>query len=425
MDQHLTRAQLLIAQSRYEQAAAELRRQLADEPDNALVHALLALCLIERKKYDEATAAAGQAVHLAPDVAFTHYALAKVLYHRNRLNEAREAVTEAISLENQDADYFALLAAIHFDQSRWADALAAADQGLSCDPDHSGCANLRAMSQVKLGRKDQAGATIEAALARDPEDALTHANQGWVLLEKREPLKAAEHFREALRLDPELEWAREGIIEAIKARNPIYRLMLRYFLWMARLPPRTQWLVIIGVFIVARVARSIARNNPDLAPYVIPLLVLYVVFAFMTWLAQPLFDLLLLFNRFGRHALSPERFTASIWLAGCLLCTLAGAALAWITLNPGGLVAALVCAMLAIPLSAVWRCEPGWCRNSMAVYTAALAGVGLFAALPFFLSDELADLVIEASMYALVAFLLGAIAAPWVANLLIHLHPKY
>ncbi|MEX2118149.1 MAG: tetratricopeptide repeat protein [Pirellulales bacterium] len=425
MDKHLTRAQLLIARSRYEQAAAELRRQLADEPDNPLVHALLALCLVEQKKYDDATAEARQAIHLAPDVPFTHYALAEVLYSRNRMQQALQAITEAIALDNEDADYFGLLAAIHFDQSRWADALAAAEQGLSCDPDHSGCANLRAMAQVKLGRKDQAGATIDAALARDPEDALTHANQGWLLLEKREPLKAAEHFREALRLDPEAEWAREGIIEAIKARNPIYRLMLRYFLWMARLPPRTQWLVIIGVFIVARVARSIARNNPDLAPYVIPLLVLYVVFAFMTWLAQPLFDVLLLFNRFGRHALPPERFTASIWIAGCLLCTLAGAAMAWATLNPGGLVVALVCAMLAIPLSAVWRCEPGWPRKSMAVYTIVLAGVGLFAALSFFLPDELASLMIGASIYALLAFLLGAIAAPWVSNVLIHLRSRY
>ncbi len=66
------------------------------------------------------------------------------------------------------------------------------------------------MALVKLGRKAEAGADDRAALLRDPENALTHANQGWALLEQGDHGKALEHFREALRIDPEIEWARAG-----------------------------------------------------------------------------------------------------------------------------------------------------------------------------------------------------------------------
>ena len=39
-----------------------------------------------------------------------------------------------------------------------------------------------------------------AALARRPDDPMTHANQGWALLHEGKPYPAMEHFREALRL---------------------------------------------------------------------------------------------------------------------------------------------------------------------------------------------------------------------------------
>jgi tetratricopeptide (TPR) repeat protein len=77
-----------------------------------------------------------------------------------------------------------LLAAIRFDQRRWQDALTAAEQGLQNNSGHVGCTNLRAMALVKLGRRQEAGASIDVALAKNPENAITQANQGWTLLEK-------------------------------------------------------------------------------------------------------------------------------------------------------------------------------------------------------------------------------------------------
>src|SRR5262245_42168921 len=227
MPPHFERAWLLFQQSRYDLAEAELAQVLAADPDDAAAHALRALCLNHRNKHVEATEAAERAIALAPGMALAHYALAMALLSRERLADAEKAAAMAIECEPENANHFSLLSLIRFNRRDWTGALEAADQGLQIDAEHSGCINARAMALGKLGRREEASEAIKGALARDPEDAFSHANEGWTALHASNPRKALEHFREALRLNPELDWARLGMVEALKARHLIYRLMLR------------------------------------------------------------------------------------------------------------------------------------------------------------------------------------------------------
>jgi tetratricopeptide (TPR) repeat protein len=409
MSTHFDRALVLFDQSRHELAEGELRQELAAEPENAMAHALLGLCLSERNEYQEATREAETAITLMPDLPYAHYALAVILSERDRPDEAEAAIQEAIRLSPEDADYYGLLAAIRLDQRHWQPALEAAEQGLECEPEHVGCNNYRAMALVKLGRRQEAGATIETALAHDPENALSHANQGWTLLESGNVVKAMEHFREALRLEPGHEWARQGILEALKARHIVYRLMLWYFLWMAKLSEKAQWAVIIGGYIGYRVLGEVADARPELAPWLWPLLIAYLVFVFLTWTAQPLFDLLLRLNRFGRLVLSREEIVASNWVGACVLAALIALG---IYLAAGGLVAlfsAIFLGLLIIPVAAVFHCPSGWPRQVMAIYTlllfaAGLSAIGLIAA---------ERVLFEVPAYG---FLIGVFLSGWVAN---------
>src|SRR5262249_28741674 len=131
------------------------------------------------------------------------------------------------------------------------------------------------------------------------------------------------HFREALRIDPTLDWARAGMVEALKARHLVYRLMLSFFLWSGRLGRKMQWVLILGIFFGQRVLHDLAKNNPALAPFIDPIVYALFGFVLLTWTASPLFNLMLRFNRFGRLALSREQVVASNWLAACLLITAA------------------------------------------------------------------------------------------------------
>lgn len=429
MNPNLERGLLLYQQSRHELAEAELRQALAAEPHDAYAHALLGLCLVERKQFKPATDEAQQAIHLAPDFPFAHYALARVLYERNHYKEARAAVEEAIRLDAVDADYFSLLAAIHFDEKRWQEALNAAEQGLQFDPEHVGCTNLRAMAMVKLGRRAEAGATIDAALAKAPENAVTHANQGWTYLEKGEPKKALEHFREALRLDPENEWARQGIVEALKARNIIYAVMLKYFLWMSKLSSQAQWAIIVGGYIGNRILGGLAKGNPDLAPWVLPLRILYITFAVLTWTAYPMFNLLLRLNRFGRLALTPEQTVESNWVGASFFlalislggCIAMGFGSPWV-------MSLAVFGLMLMPLSGLFRCSSGWPRWTMIAVVGVLTLIGVAAIILIWQAYEGNDSYAKTNAntaFGLLAFFgVGVLLSTFLANFLASQRPR-
>lgn len=426
MTAHLQRAALLLDQSRFDLAEAEVRQALAAEPQDAWAHAMLALCLVQRRQYQAATDEAHQAIHLAPDFPFAHYTLANILNERDRPHEAVAALSEAIRLNPSDADYLALLAQIRLGQKRWSESLEASERGLQLDSENVSCTNLRAIALVKLGRRKEAGLTIDAALARDPSNPTTHANQGWTLLESGEAAKALDHFREALRLDPENEWARRGIVEALKARYFLYALLLRYFLWMSRLGANAQWGVVLGGYVVYRLLSSLAETNPALKPFVLPIQIAYLLLVFLTWLADPLFNLALRLNRFGRLALSREQTIASNCVGLCLLTALLCAS--------GGLYAGFhgpwtmgtfLFGFLALPVAGAFKCPEGWPRRVASIYAAVLAVCAVGAVLTYLPMTPPSEEVRRVLRGLLLGCsIVGIIGSTWLINFLLMARPK-
>jgi hypothetical protein len=261
--------------------------------------------------------------------------------------------------------------------------LAASETGLAIDPEHVRCNNLRAMALVKLGRKAEAGQTLDAALAREPENAFTHANRGWALLESGEQNTALDHFREALTFDPTMEWSRAGIVESLKSRNFVYRWLLRYFLWIAKLSPRARWMIFVGAFVGQLTLGSYADQHPAAAPFCLPFLYAYIVFALLTWLGQPLFNLLLFSDKLGRRALSRDQRLQSFSVAGVLLIAVGIVLLTQFLgmqeMHSLGYDSAIFFALTSIPTAAIIVCQPGWPRWAM---TGATALLGLMALVP-------------------------------------------
>jgi tetratricopeptide (TPR) repeat protein len=389
MGVHLQRALVLYEQSRFDLAEHEVRRDLESEPDNATAHALLGLCLAERGLNREAMWSAQEAVSREPLLSFAHYALASVLQDRERLDEAQQAILEAIRLDPKNTNYLAQLSSIRCDQGRWQDALEAAEQGLRLDAEHVACINLRALALNKLGRAAEARAAIESALVRDPLNAVTHANHGWACLQKGDTSQALEHFREALRLDAEFAMARHGIVECLKTRYLVYRSLLRFMLWMAGLSKPWQWALIIGGAVAYLVLLFVLEMEEGSWParVIWPVLIVYLAFGVLTWVADPLFNLMLRVDRFGRLALTPGQLQASNWVGACLAGGLMGVVLAIISGWHAAWIAAALCGLFVVPLTGLFNCPPGWQRRAMAIYTLVVAllgvvGIVLLATMP-------------------------------------------
>jgi Tfp pilus assembly protein PilF len=322
------RALVLLQQSRYDLAEQELRQSLTANPEDARAHALLAYSLAEQNKLPEAESSARQAIQLAPDDPYCHYIMGWVKVQGDDLQSARRAVEEAIRQDPENSDYHGLRALIYLRAQRWREALDAANEGLRHDSTHQECLNHRAMALVKLNRHEDAHQTIGRALRENPENDQTHANLGWTYLHKGQHQKALEHFSEALRLDPNSDYARGGLVEALKARYFVYRGLLRFFLWMSTLPPGVRGGLIVGAYVIVKVLGRVARQNPALTPWIAPIVVFYAIFVLLTWIADPMFNLLLQCNRYGRCALSKkQRWSSSLFgllLLGAVVAVLGG-----------------------------------------------------------------------------------------------------
>jgi tetratricopeptide (TPR) repeat protein len=406
---HVERARVLLDQERYALAEAELRRHILSEPDDATAHAMLALALSGQRKHREAVESARRAVGLAPTFPYAHYVLAWVHLQQERLADAESAIEEAIRLDPEDADYFAVLSSVKMQRRRWQEALEAAETGLYFEPEHVNCINLRAMALNQLGRGDEAAVAVEGALGVEPENAFTHANRGWQELHRGNYEQAMSHFREALRFDAELEWAREGVVEVLKARNPVYRVMLRYFLWSSRLSSGATWGLLIGFFVFTRLIRAAMKAKPELAPFLWPLYGLYLAFVLMTWIARPLFDLMLRLDPVGRVALSKKQISASNWVGGAILVAITGLVVALVTGAPSFYLLAAGAGMMTMPIAGAFGAESPRAKKVLPVYAAALGALVLVA---FFLSFyDFGPAMIFAGL-----FFLGFFVYTWVAN---------
>jgi tetratricopeptide (TPR) repeat protein len=424
MDASTTRAHLLMEQGRYELAEQELRQALAANPQDADIQALLAICLPNREKFEEAVDFGRKAVGLEPDSSFCQYALAVALFHRDdhvsnkqtlisnmrEFQEAEVCINEAIRLDPHEANQFALLSSIRLARQQWQGALDAAMQGLAINPENVSCINCRATALVKLGRQDEASESLEGALAKDPEDSHTHANKGWALLHQGKPQQALESFREALRIDPSNEYARLGIIEALKARNFIYRWMLAYFLWMSRLSTGARWGVILGGYFLIRFLGGVERTNAQLRPYILPIQILYALFVILTWTAPHIFNLLLRMDKFGRYALNEDETIGANAVGACLMTGMTMIAVG-IVLESGLLIIAGVgCIGLMIPVGGTFTRE-GRARKLLGLYTLGLIGVGIAAVVLAMMKSP------EASSLGGI-FAIGLMVFGWVANIM-------
>ena len=307
---------------RYADAEQRFKDALASEPDSDALLGLLAHAVhAQDDREKEALEIIDRAIAVEPNEGGHHTMRAFIL---NSLARPRDAVTAARlaqSLDPHSAQCLAALAQAHLLMKDWPDAESAAREALAIDPDYSTAANFLAESLRNQGRDVENRAQIAGMLERDPENAYTHHSAGWAALQRGDHRAAETHFREALRLSPGLEGARQGLLASFRSRSPFYSGYLRYCLWMGRLKEKSQWAVIIGFYVGFRLLRAaVGTVSPTLALALGALYLLLVLWAFV---ANPVGNFILLFDRFARHALRRDEAIEAAITGGSVVVGLA------------------------------------------------------------------------------------------------------
>ena len=172
---------------------------------------------------------------------------------------------------------------------------------MATDGDDSDAQGILAVALRMQGKREEDEIAVGRLLAENPDDKFTHLNAGWSALRRFDHRGAEGHFLESLRLDPEFEPARDGLLESFRARSRFYRLYQRYCFWMARFTSRYQWVLLIGLIVGLRLGRDIlAKIHPALAGLLVGA---YVTFVFWVWLARGIGSFLVFCDRSARHAL--------------------------------------------------------------------------------------------------------------------------
>ncbi|MFL5751901.1 MAG: tetratricopeptide repeat protein [Bacteroidia bacterium] len=376
---HAQRAQVLIEQNRHREALKELSLALAEEPNNAFVLYLMSYCHLQDDNITEAEAMIKAAISLEPDEDVFLGQLARVQIHKEDYTDAEKTIRSAIAFEPFKADHWGVLSFIKINQKKYEEGLEAANKGLEVESDNLFCLNQRSTALIKLNRKEEAFETLQGTLEEDPENSYTHANYGWAELEKGNHKKALEHFREALKLDSMNAYAKSGMVEALKSKYWFYRVFLKYSFWASNLSAQAQWGLIIGLYILRQFSGRLANGDSAIAYAAEVFNILYLVFVLSTWLIEPLSNLLLRLNVYGRYALSEEAKKSSTFVGLSLLTGLSGFLLYLVYPHEFLLVIGFVAVGCALPLSSMYKPRKEKAKRTMKYYAVSMIAVGLLA----------------------------------------------
>ncbi len=322
--QFIERARLLLEQGRVTDAVQQLRNALQQDPDNDDALALLARCLYQQKDINGGIAAIEKAIAIDPENGYYFYLKAFGYYRLHDHPAALDTLQQSISLAPYFAESYGLMAYVFLDEKEFKKALAKANEGLAIDPENITCLNVRSIALNKMKLTAEAIQTMEYALAQDPDNELTHSTVGWNYLEKGKHKIAVNHFREALRIDPNYHNAKDGLKESLKSKIAPYRWLLQYSFWINNKAKKVRWVIPVALYLIVRVTATAFNQNKSTENIAGFIVALYLIFVITSWLINPIANLFLLFHKDGKHALdTTEKYTAitvvSSLIAGCIL----------------------------------------------------------------------------------------------------------
>lgn len=406
-DHRLSKIEILLHQNNYSEAGKILTELLSEDPNNPYILSYLAEVSLQQGKVEDANRFIDTAIGIAPEESQLFYIKARISIDESKLKEAEDFILQALHLDPNDAQYYALLGHIKMIRKQYQEALELANKALEIDAENIFALNTRSTALNKLNRKEESFETVEGALREDPNNAYTHANYGWGLLEQGNHKKALEHFKESLSNDPTFEYAQAGILEALKAKNPIYRLYLKYAFFIGNLSEKYQWGVILGFYFGMKGLNALAKYNEALQPFLTPLILVLAIIAFSTWIITPLGNLFLRFNKYGRMLLDKKEKLSSSLVAISLLIFTIG--LVSYLLSDDERMLTLVAFGFGMMPALGAMFAPTKVKNALVYYTFALALVGSLA-----IAQAFSTGVVFNNMSML--FLVGFILFQWVAN---------
>lgn len=369
------RIEILIEQNRFDLAEIELKAILAQDPQNYNALYLFTSLAISAKS-KEAKERLKAFMGIFPDDPIGFYLESRYLLQHDDVKGAYKSIQKALSFAPDDADFWAMNSLIELDLNKPEKALESAEKALELEAELTIGLNARSLALQRLGRTREAAESSAQALHQNPESSYSHYNQGMQDLENRNYDKAMQHFSEALRIDPNDEEAKDGLLMCIKANNVFFRSYLRYQFWISSLSDRNRWFVVIGFYFAFRFVRKASLEQPHLGFIFYPLLALMGLFALSTWLIDPISNSIMLLHPYGKHLVKKDDRISALAVMTALFSGIIVIAFAILFKNGDLFLPAIILFALSLIASNITNETKG---NSLRNLSYGLIGLGLTA----------------------------------------------
>ena len=197
---------------------------------------------------------------------------------------------------------------------------------------------------------------VDIVLRADPSSSDAYAIRGYLALHDGHVDESVAAFREALRLDPTNEFAEQWVIDALRGRGGISRLVQRYNLWTTRARSAKRATARVGIAALGRV------------PGVGALVYMMILWS---WIATPVVQLGLMRDPFGRLLLRRADIIHGVVVGALVAFAITAFVLEAMTRSGRWALIGGASLALSIPVAQVRRMQPGWPRR--VVFTWALA----------------------------------------------------
>ena len=234
-----------LANGQTQHAIDQLVELLAERPDEAIFHGLLAACLLDRKRMVAARHELDIAFSLEPESAFLQQVRAEQLMLDRKLDEAIEACDEALRLEPDAADCHLLKSRIYELLDRPDDAKASIDQAAALDPDGVDTAIAYGDYFNARGNPKAAHEHALAALQMNPASEAANVLMGETLLALGDTERAEYHAKFAIIQNPGSRAALVLFANIRMRKNPLIGLWWRFNSWVSTLGNLKAALVLI------------------------------------------------------------------------------------------------------------------------------------------------------------------------------------
>jgi tetratricopeptide (TPR) repeat protein len=223
----------LIQISRYTDAERELQSAITLNPLNPHAYLLLAQCYNSWPgKEKKALEIVDRALALGPNDDHALALKAGILIDLDHDLEGLKTAEMALAIDPVNTFALKQQTRALLGLGRWRDAEENSLHTLEVAPRDIGALQLLAVSFRQMGKIEQSRRVMDQVLAQVPNNPWAQVQAGQGALRAGDFRQADTHFREALRLDPNIEAARAGLIASLNSRVWFFRVHYQFRMWL-------------------------------------------------------------------------------------------------------------------------------------------------------------------------------------------------